>query len=110
MSLNNANDQEGFENMILNLRALKYGRVLLNGVEKKLDNENIKIFVKRMGNVGDAKSEVEYVFLCDSAEEKLKEEIMKFLSMLAEMLPNILKRMSAVISSFLFSQITLKAV
>ena len=80
MSLNNANDQEGFENMILNLRALKYGRVLLNGVEKELDNENIKIFVNRKGNVGDAKSEVKYVFFCDSTEEKLKEVIMKLIS------------------------------
>lgn len=80
MSLSNTNNQESFENTILNLRALKYGRILLNGVEKKLDNDNIKIYVKRTGKNKDTKSIVEYVFYSDSSEEKMKEEILKLMS------------------------------
>ena len=80
MSLSNTNNQESFENTILNLRALKYGRILLNGVEKKLDNDNIKIYVKRTGKNKDTKSIVEYVFYSDSSEEKMKEEILKLIS------------------------------
>ncbi|HEV7378531.1 MAG TPA: site-specific DNA-methyltransferase [Dyadobacter sp.] len=43
--LQEINDQEGFRNRILNLRALKYARLLINDIEKEF-RINLKVFVK----------------------------------------------------------------
>lgn len=46
-NLLNDNKQEIFENDILNLRALKFARVLLNKIETELELENLKIYVEK---------------------------------------------------------------
>ena len=72
-SLTNMNDQEHFEDTILNLRALKYGRVLVNSVEKALHINDLKVFVKRLGIANGF--EVEFTFISDVSEEVLIEEL-----------------------------------
>lgn len=47
--LKNGISQDEFENQILDLRALKFGRLLLNSIEKEFKCNNLKIFVKRNG-------------------------------------------------------------
>lgn len=47
--LKNGTSQDEFENQILDLRALKFGRLLLNSIEKKFKCNNLKIFVQRNG-------------------------------------------------------------
>ena len=42
-------DQSFFESRILDLRSLKYARVLLNNIEKKLINKDFKVFVNSKG-------------------------------------------------------------
>lgn len=43
------NDQNHFELQILNLRALKFGRVLINNLEKIINRNDLKIFVSIIG-------------------------------------------------------------
>ena len=47
--LKNNDEQKNFENQILNLRALKFGRLLLNNIEKITGINNLKILVERKG-------------------------------------------------------------
>tara|TARA_R110000796_G_scaffold37722_4_gene95336 strand:+ start:241186 stop:242445 length:1260 start_codon:yes stop_codon:yes gene_type:complete len=47
--LSETNDQIIFENRILDLRALKYARILIKNIEKILKIKDFKIFVKRKG-------------------------------------------------------------
>lgn len=47
--LKNGTSQDEFENQILDLRALKFGRLLLNSIEKEFQRNNLKIFVQRSG-------------------------------------------------------------
>lgn len=47
--LKNGTSQNEFENQILDLRALKFGRLLLNSIEKEFNRNNLKIFVQRNG-------------------------------------------------------------
>lgn len=77
-SLINMNDQEHFEDTILNLRALKFGRVLVNSIEKVLHINNLKVFVNRLGiSTG---FEVEFTFISDVSEEVLIEELSRLIS------------------------------
>jgi len=47
--LSKSTDQDAFEKIILELRVLKYARVLLNYIEKKTKNKSFKIFVNIKG-------------------------------------------------------------
>lgn len=71
--LNSTGDQSRFENTILDLRSLKYGRVLINTLEKDHNRKNLKLFVKRKGE-SDKKTKiikVKYAFLCCSDDKEL---------------------------------------
>lgn len=64
------NGQEHFEKTILELRALKYARILLTNIQKQIGLNKIKIFVETKGQ-SDLKNKlikVEYKFLDDSNE------------------------------------------
>ena len=69
-------DQEEFRNKILNLRALKFGRVLINELDKKF-NQNHKIFVEIKKHLNEPRLhiEVEYQIIVSNADEALTEEI-----------------------------------
>jgi len=62
-ALNNSCTQSKFETQILDLRALKYGRVLLNNIEKVLNINFLKIYVDRKGYSNLGKSIVEYTII-----------------------------------------------
>jgi DNA modification methylase len=59
------NDQIQFENNILNLRALKYARVLVSKIDKMLSMSDFKIFVtlKSKSNIENKLINVEYNFI-----------------------------------------------
>jgi len=48
-TLEQLSNQNEFESQILNLRALKFGRILLNNIEKELNRNDLKIFVSING-------------------------------------------------------------
>ena len=74
-NLKNANDQVSFENTILDLRALKYGRVLINKIENILKIDSLKVFVKRIVPGESGRIEVEYTIFGEFAEDRVKETI-----------------------------------
>lgn len=76
----NANSQESFENTILNLRALKYGRVVICKIEERLETNNLKIYVVRDTISKSDKQEVEYTILGEYNENILKETISKIIN------------------------------
>ena len=76
---NSSTSQEQFEKTILELRALKYGRVLLNNIQKGLTNKNIKIIVDIEGKSAEAHKliKVKYSFLGEFDENVILERINK---------------------------------
>lgn len=64
--LGNHKEQEQFEKRILDLRALKYGRLLINILEKKFDY-NFKIFVRKITEIQTSHKllEIDYDLLGD---------------------------------------------
>jgi len=76
----NANSQESFENIILDLRALKYGRVIICKIEERLKTNNLKIYVVRNTVSKSDKQEVEYTILGKYNENILKETISKIIN------------------------------
>lgn len=74
-NIKNVNSQLSFENTILDLRALKYGRVLLNKIEEKMKTNLLKIHVKRTTHTKSEKQEVEYTIFGEYVEDKIKEII-----------------------------------
>lgn len=73
--LKKSSDQEAFENTILDLRALKYGRVLLNKLEEKLNTNFLKIYVNRKPHSISEKLDVEYTICGELIEDKAAEII-----------------------------------
>lgn len=59
----NTMDQVAFETTIQNLRALKYGRILLNNIEKDYGIDDLKIYVQRTESSISSKIKVEYTFI-----------------------------------------------
>ena len=59
----NTMDQGAFETTIQNLRALKYGRILLNNIEKDYGINDLKIYVQRTESSISSKIKVEYTFI-----------------------------------------------
>ena len=59
----NTMDQVAFETTIQNLRALKYGRILLNNIEKDYGINDLKIYMKRTESSISSKIKVEYTFI-----------------------------------------------
>lgn len=59
----NTMDQVVFETTIQNLRALKYGRILLNNIEKDYGINDLKIYVQRTESSISSKIKVEYTFI-----------------------------------------------
>lgn len=59
----NTMDQVAFEITIQNLRALKYGRILLNNIEKDYGINDLKIYVQRTESSISSKIKVEYTFI-----------------------------------------------
>lgn len=84
--LSDLTDQENFKNQILNLRALKFGRLLLNEIEKKFKIET-KVFVQIREYFNDEKTHilVEYQFL--NINEKEKENILNFINTITSKAP-----------------------
>ena len=76
---NSSTPQEQFEKTILELRALKYGRVLLNNVLKGLMNKNIKIIVDIEGKSTEIHKliKVKYSFLVEFEKDTILERIGK---------------------------------
>ncbi len=76
---NSSTPQEQFEKTILELRALKYGRVLLNNVLKGLMNKNIKIIVDIEGKSTEIHKliKVKYSFLGEFEKDTILERIGK---------------------------------
>lgn len=77
--LSNNDSQDCFENLILDLRALKFGRLLLKYLEGNTNN-HIKIYVERKGFLHNSKSEVDYIIIGEyesSITEKIIETIKK---------------------------------
>lgn len=76
---NSSTSQEQFEKTILELRALKYGRVLLNNIQKELPNKNIKIIVDIEGKSAETHKliKVKYSFLGGFDENVILERIKK---------------------------------
>ena len=72
-------EQENFETTIWKLRALKYGRVLLNTVEKQLCSKDGKVIVSQL-NMQNDKMCVEYMFIVNSdIKEKYIELILEII-------------------------------
>lgn len=67
-------DQSNFESVIWHLRALKYGRVLLNTIEKQLNSKDGKIIVNPIDKQND-KMQVEYIIVVDKNMKKQYEEL-----------------------------------
>lgn len=59
----NTMDQVAFDTTIQNLRALKYGRILLNNIEKDYGINDLKIYVQRTESSISSKIKVEYTFI-----------------------------------------------
>lgn len=64
ISLKNTDDQKNFENNILNLRALKYGRVLVNKLEKATNLSNIKVYISRLESQDSANKDIVSISIC----------------------------------------------
>lgn len=79
-TLKNSNNQEAFENVILDLRALKYGRVLLNKIEEVSNVKSLKIHVKRQKPNISGVSKVQYTIYGILPEKKANETIKKIIS------------------------------
>lgn len=56
-------NQQEFENTILNLRALKFGRIILNKLKKEYDIPNGKVYIKKHQSDIDQKNQYEYNFI-----------------------------------------------
>ncbi len=78
--LKKSTDQKAFENTILDLRALKYGRVLLNKLEDMLNTNGLKIYVKRKPYSLSEKPNVEYTICGELIEDKVKEIITQIIT------------------------------
>lgn len=78
MTMKNKNDQERFEKTILDLRALKYGRVLLNGIEKNLCKNDMKILVRKLDN--NTEFDIECTLFSNLSEDVLQKEISKLIA------------------------------
>lgn len=75
--LKNSENQEDFRNMILNLRALKYGRLLVNEIDKTL-NFDLKVYVAIAEYLDDHRIQmiVEYKFMGENINfESLLDQI-----------------------------------
>lgn len=79
LALKEEKDQESFEKTIINLRSLKYGRMLINGLEKKLGCNSMRIYVKKP-QITDCKIEVVYTIFSDKDEGLLKEYIKEMIA------------------------------
>lgn len=79
---NSSTPQEQFEKTILELRALKYGRVLLNNILKGLMNKNIKIIVDIEGKSTEIHKliKVKYSFLGEFEKDVILERIDKIVN------------------------------
>lgn len=68
------NDQNQFEKNILNLRALKYARVLISKIEKESAMSDFKIFVTHKGssNIENKLIKVEYNFIGQTNQDLLE--------------------------------------
>lgn len=79
-------NQDDFKNQILNLRALKYGRLLVNEIEKKYLIET-KVVVQIKENYEDEKTHilVEYQFL--NISDEMKEDILNFINLTTNKAP-----------------------
>ena len=95
-SIKTSPEQENFEATIWKLRALKYGRVLLNTVEKQLCSKDGKVVVNQLDMQND-KMCVEYMFIVNS---DIKEKYI-------ELIPEIIKKkplsLYGIIPTFKFS-------
>lgn len=80
-SIKSSPDQYSFENTIWQLRALKFGRVLLNTIEKQINTKDGGVIVNLL-NMQNEKMFVEYIFIVDN---NLK---MKY----NELIPEIIKK------------------
>ena len=78
--IKNGKDQETFEETILNLRSLKYGRILVNSLEKRLGNDSLKIYVDRPQMIERVGIEVKYTLFSSIDDEVLKEQIKELIS------------------------------
>ncbi len=78
--IKNGKDQETFEETILNLRSLKYGRILVNSLEKRLGNDSLKIYVDRPQVNERVGIEVKYTLFSSIDDEVLKEQIKELIS------------------------------
>lgn len=72
--MKSSTDQSNFESVIWHLRALKYGRVLLNTIEKQLNSKDGKIIVSPIDKQND-KMQVEYIIVVDKNMKKQYEEL-----------------------------------
>ena len=65
-------DQECFENQILNLRVLKFGRMLLNSIEKEFKLNDLKVFAERIGrNERTNKIIVKYIIIGEIEKKQM---------------------------------------
>ncbi|MDY6438552.1 MAG: site-specific DNA-methyltransferase [Prevotella sp.] len=80
-SIKSSPDQYSFETTIWQLRALKFGRVLLNTIEKQINDKNGSVIVNQL-NMQNDKMCVEYIFIVDN-DMKTKYN---------ELIPDIIKR------------------
>ena len=78
--IKNGKDQETFEETILNLRSLKYGRILVNSLEKRLGNDSLKIYVDRPQVIERVGIDVKYTLFSSIDDEVLKEQIKELIS------------------------------
>ena len=68
----NTTGQVEFETLIQNLRALKYGRILLNCIEKDSGINDMKIYVQRIVDSSiSSKIKVEYTFIGKQVDDEL---------------------------------------
>ena len=75
-------DQRDFENRILNLRSLKFARVLIINIEKKIDFNNFKIFVvpKKASDIKHKLLQVEYQIIGQIDKTIFAEEVKKLIN------------------------------
>ncbi|GFZ78801.1 hypothetical protein GCM10011531_05550 [Aquaticitalea lipolytica] len=75
-------DQGDFENRILNLRSLKFARVLIANIEKNIDFKNFKIFVvpKKASNIKHKLLKVEYQIIGQVDETIFTDEAKKIIN------------------------------
>lgn len=75
VALKGSKNQEDFEKTIINLRALKYGRILVNGLEKLNDCDSLKIHVMKPCVSNSTKVEVKYTLYSNLPEETIRNGI-----------------------------------